>query len=840
MPTHTPLMQQYLTIKTEHKDRLLFFRMGDFYELFYDDAKLAASLLDLTLTHRGQSAGKPIPMAGVPYHAADNYLKRLLKLGYAVAICEQIGESVTKGLMERQVTRILTPGTLTDDLLMEPKQEAILLAIHQYKNGFALAYVNLNSGALQLLLAQDNNTLLNELLRIEPNEILIEENKPIPCLKDYKAIQPRPAFEFDIHHNKKRLGEQFRDLSLLEKSDLMPLIAPAGAIMAYLDLTQKQAITHLTHFSLQNNSTLLQLDAATQKHLELNVAHDQKFSLFALLDNTNTSMGARLLKRYLLTPLTLHNILKNRHQAVQMLLDNELFKDLKNILPTIADIERIVTRIALKTARPRCLGQLRQSLTNIPAIQKVFAQFATKQELAPLLQENFAKLNFPQELLTKLNLALVETPPLYLRDGQVIANGYDAELDTLRTLKNNAASLLLDLEAQEKQKSGLSTLKVAYNNVHGYYFELSKNQSQTLPNYFERKQTLKNKERFTTPLLKEFEQQILAADAKALMREKALYEELLAFIEPMLTTLSNLAQALAEIDVLAAFAYIAEKHNWSCPTFRQESGIYIEEGRHPVIEAMQTNPFVANDLELSQEKSTLLITGPNMGGKSTYMRQCALIVLLAHIGSFVPAKSALIGPIDRIFTRIGANDSITQGHSTFMVEMLETAHILHHATPKSLVLVDEIGRGTSTHDGMALAEAALIYLTLHCKAYTLFSTHYFELTELANKYSEIKNIHLEVKVTDNKLIFLYQVKPGASARSYGIEVASLAGIPQKVIQLAQERLNSTLPKVLIEYNKPTKSLINQRLLDLNLDQLSAINALNLLYELKEAALNEEN
>lgn len=839
MSAHTPLMQQYLHIKAEHADRLLFFRMGDFYELFYEDAKLAAKLLDLTLTHRGQSAGKPIPMAGVPYHAADGYLKKLLKLGQTVAICEQLGEAnSTKGLMERQVMRILTPGTITDDLLMEPKQEAILLAIYPCKKGFGLAYVNIANGSFQVLLAENEEKLQTELARIEPNEILIEEHQEIACLNHYSSIQRRPKWEFDPHHNKERLREQFRDFAFLEQKDSIYLIAPAGALLAYLAFTQRQEMPHLTHIALHNSSEILEIDAASQKNLELFTAQDQKSCLYAQLDKTNTPMGARLLKRWLLAPLRTHSILKERQQALKTLIDTQLYVALKNELKPIADLERITTRIAMKSARPRCLGQLRQTLKHIPYIQKTLKML--NMDLPELLQINLNKLNFPQDLLTKLELALVESPPLYVRDGQVIANGFDAELDKLRNLKNTAATLLLDLEKDEKLNSGLNTLKIAYNHVHGYYFEISKNQAQTLPDYFERKQTLKNTERYTTPRLKEFEEQILSAAAKALMLEKALYEELLLFIHPHLLTLNQIAKSLAELDVLVALADSAETHNWTCPTLTSNNEIHIIEGRHPVIEVIQNKPFVANDLYLTQDKTTLLITGPNMGGKSTYMRQNALIVLLAHIGSFVPAKAATIGPIDKIFTRIGANDSLTKGHSTFMVEMLETANILRHATKDSLVLIDEIGRGTSTYDGMALAEAVCIYLTAHSKAYTLFSTHYFELTSLVNKYSTIKNMHLAARIDNNNLTFLYQVQDGASSRSYGIEVAALAGIPQEVITLAKSRLklNNNVKLESPKINQ-SQSRLNLRVRAVELDKLSAINALNFLYELKQEALTEE-
>jgi DNA mismatch repair protein MutS len=826
-------MQQYLGIKANHPNMLLFFRMGDFYELFFEDAKRISSLLELTLTHRGQSAGLPIPMAGVPYHAAENYLARLLKQGESVAICEQIGDPCTgKGIMERQVTRILTPGTLTDEALMEPKQDPILLAIYQHTQGFGLAWVNLSAGRFHVLSVADKETLHAELMRLQPSEILIQEQATLDLLSEHPAVQQRPKWEFDPHHNTARLREQFKSLPHLGKQDETLLIPAAGALLAYLSLTQRQALPHLTHFTLENREDTLQLDAATQSHLELftNQSGERKYTLLSILDTTSTSMGSRLLKRWLAAPSRNHALLQARQQAISALLEHQLFSQLQTLLKPITDIERIASRIALKSARPRCLAQLRQTLQDIPSLQAELKLTAQATPLPILLQDIYTQLHFPEEVLTQLESALVESPPLNLRDTNVIAEGFDETLDELRSLKNHATDILLKLEEDEKNKSGIASLRIGYNQVHGYYFELSKTQAEQAPAHFERKQTLKGSERYTTKELKRFEEQVLSAESKANAREKALYETLLNFLEPHVQQLIQLGGALAELDVLASLAERSQTLNWCCPTLSTTPGLNIIQGRHPVIESLCKSTFVANDLQLFPSHSTLLITGPNMGGKSTYMRQNALIVLLAHIGSFVPATSA------RIFTRIGANDDLAQGRSTFMVEMIETAQILRQATSQSLVLIDEIGRGTSTHDGMALAEATCVYLSQQLQAYTLFSTHYVELRHLSESYPCIKNMHLEVSFVQEKLVFLYQVREGANARSYGIEVARLAGLPEAVLHLAKERLMqlpAPQPLMTVNETQPLNTALTDRLAMINPDLLTAKEALNLIYELRE-------
>lgn len=855
---HTPLMQQYLAIKQHHQDRLVFFRMGDFYELFYEDAKKAAALLELTLTHRGQSAGQPIPMAGVPFHAAETYLARLLRLGESVAVCEQIGDpSASKGLMERQVTRILTPGTITDDALLDPKQDPLLLAVVQHQSHLGLAWVNLSAARFQLLFIQQREDLKAELLRLQPTEILIPEDLNLEEINEWPAVRRRPLWEFDAQHQQEALQEQFRYLPTLSATEARVLIPAAGALLAYLKLTQRQSLPHLTHIDLEDRDHCLQLDAATQKHLELfaTLQGDKTYSLFNLLDQTHTPMGSRLLKRWLAFPTRDQLILHQRQQCIEFFMQSANTTALQTHLDACYDLERIASRIALKSARPRCLAQLRQTLQEQNNLQT--SLLSTSEHLPPPLQDYIDAISFNtttntsplQHLISLLEAALVEQPPVHLRDGGVIQQGFDAELDQFRSLHEHATDILLKLEAQERQDSGLSSLKIGYHSVHGYYFELSKNQSIHLPEHFQRLQTLKNTERYTTKHLKRFEEQWLSAESKARAREKYLFDQLLEQLLTHVPWIIRLGQNLAFLDVMINFSERAQTLNWNRPILTQEPGIYITQGRHPVIESILKNKththFVANDLQLTPETSTLLLTGPNMGGKSTYMRQTALIVLLAHLGSYVPAQHATLGPVDQIFTRIGAGDDLTQGQSTFMVEMMETAHILRNASAHSLVLIDEIGRGTSTHDGMALAEATCIHLTEKIRAYTLFSTHYFELTELEKNFSNIKNAHLEVQFHQQQLIFLYQVQPGSSARSYGLEVAQLAGLPKSVIEGARTRLqeltthqpSSTSTSQALSNNDPLKNAALLPWMDhlktLDPNQLSPRDALDLIYQFKE-------
>ncbi|WP_058518674.1 DNA mismatch repair protein MutS [Legionella parisiensis] len=840
--SHTPMMQQYLRIKSEYPDMLLLYRMGDFYELFFDDAKRAAQLLDLTLTHRGQSADKPIPMAGVPYHAVENYLARLIKKGESVAICEQIGDPATsKGPVERQVTRIITPGTVTDEALLDAKKDNLLLAIHCQKQKIGIAWVELSSGHFHLLELTEANQLSAELMRLQPAELLLQEES---SLEEYCAnfpIKLRPGWEFCFDGAKKRLCDQFSvsDLSAFGEHDHPTALIAAGALLSYLQTTQKQALPHLTTITLEHTHDYLQLDASTQKHLEIfeNMNGNHENSLLSLLDKTACSMGSRLLKRWLGRPLKQHNQIIARQHAIKEIIHLQYNASIHELLRQVCDVERIVSRIALKSARPRDLVALSHTLALLPELNVVLTQ--NKSELLVNLKKHIQPLPALQQLLAS---AIIENPPVLIRDGGVIAPGFDEELDEFRLLSTRANDKLMHLEQEEKQKTGLSTLKFGFNNVQGYYIELSKTQAEKAPPHYHRKQTLKNVERYITPELKQFEERVLSAQVKALAREKWLYENLLVEIQQNINELTQLAQALAKLDVLTTLAERAQSFNWCCPNLVPDSQISIEAGRHPVIEHLLQERFIANDLQLKPSQNILLITGPNMGGKSTYMRQTALIVLLAHIGSFVPAKSVTLGPIDRIFTRIGASDDLASGRSTFMVEMTETAQILRQATHESLVLIDEIGRGTSTYDGMALAYASCSYLATTIKAYTLFSTHYFELTHLPKQWSCIRNVHLQASLDTGRIIFLYRVEPGHANRSYGLEVAELAGIPAEVLKIAHTHLNhiQTTPpdsQIQSEAQVHTQSPVLHELAKLDPDRLTAREALDLIYRFKSMVTN---
>ncbi len=834
---HTPMMQQYLRIKSEYPDMLLLYRMGDFYELFFDDAKRAAQLLDLTLTHRGQSADKPIPMAGVPYHAVENYLARLIKKGESVAICEQIGDPATsKGPVERQVTRIITPGTVTDEALLDAKKDNLLLALHQQKQKIGMAWVDLSSGRFHLLELLETSQLSAELTRLQPAELLLQESSPLEeyCLNF--PVKQRPGWEFNLDSAQHRLREQFKvaDLAAFGENDYPTALIAAGALLAYLQTTQKQALPHLNAITLENSQDYLQLDSSTQKHLELfeNVQGSQENSLISVLDRTACAMGGRLLKRWLSRPLKQHHLIKARQQTISEIIQRQTDAQLHQLLRQVCDVERIVSRIALKSARPRDLQALGTTLTLLPELHGTLLPLQSL--LAQELKEHTKPLPELQQLLAT---AIIDNPPVLIRDGGVIAPGFDEELDELRMLSTRANETLDKLEQDERQRTGLSSLKFGFNNVQGYYIELSKAQSEKAPVHYHRKQTLKNVERYITPELKVFEEKVLSAQVKALAREKWLYDNLLDEIQRSINELTQLARALAQLDVLVTLAERAQSLNWSCPNLVAQSQISIEEGRHPVIENLLQERFIANDLQLNPSQNILLITGPNMGGKSTYMRQTALIVLLAHIGSFVPAKTATLGPIDRIFTRIGASDDLASGRSTFMVEMTETAQILRQATAESLVLIDEIGRGTSTYDGMALAYASCVYLATTIKAYTLFSTHYFELTNLPQQFPCIRNVHLQASLDTGRIIFLYRVEPGSANRSYGLEVAELAGIPVAVLKIAHSHLNhmqNSAPAV--EQFHPVvsaQSPILRELERIDPDQLTAREALDLIYRLKQ-------
>ncbi|MFI4919027.1 MAG: DNA mismatch repair protein MutS [Legionellales bacterium] len=834
--SHTPMMQQYLRIKSDYPDMLLFYRMGDFYELFFDDAKRASQLLDLTLTHRGQSADKPIPMAGLPYHAVENYLARLIKKGESVAICEQIGDPVSsKGPMERQVVRIITPGTVTDEALLDAKQDNLLLAIHQHKQKIGLAWVDLSGGRFHLLELQDDNQLSAELARLQPAELLLQELSPLQAYCANFPVKMRPGWEFNADNASKLLCAQFSvsTLAAFGEQNYPTALTAAGALLSYLHNTQKQALPHLTAMTLENTQDYLQLDAATQKHLELfeNVHGGKEHCLLSILDQSACTMGSRLLKRWLGRPLKQQQLIQERQQAVREFIHLQQDAAIHQLLNQCCDVERIVSRIALKSARPRDLVSLRRTLALLPELSALIA--ANQAPLICHLKDQIRPLPALQQLL---EAALIENPPMLIRDGGVIASGFDEELDELVRLSTNANGTLINLELEEKQRTGLSTLKFGFNSVQGYYIELSKVQAEKAPLHYQRKQTLKNVERYITPELKIFEEKVLSAQVKALAREKWLYENLLIELQQNITELNRLAQALAQLDVLSTLAERAQSLHWCCPSLVASAGISIQAGRHPVIEQLLQERFIANNLQLDPQNNILLITGPNMGGKSTYMRQTALIVLLAHIGSFVPAKSVTLGPIDRIFTRIGASDDLASGRSTFMVEMTETAHILRQATQESLVLIDEIGRGTSTYDGMALAHASCTYLATVIKAYTLFSTHYFELTELPQQWPCMRNVHLQASLGSGKIVFLYQVEDGPANRSYGLEVAELAGIPIEVLSLARTHLKQMHHHQEQVYEPqssiPPPSPVLRELALVDPDQITAREALDFLYKLR--------
>jgi DNA mismatch repair protein MutS len=791
---HTPLMKQYFAAKAEHPDVLLFFRMGDFYELFYDDARKAAKLLDITLTQRGSSAGQPIPMAGVPHHAHESYLARLVALGESVAICEQIGDpAASKGLVERKVVRIVTPGTVTDEALLQDRRDTLLLAVSRAKSGYGLAWADLSAGRFLVNEVANEDALEAELARLQPAETLVPDEEGWPeSVAARNGMRRRAPWLFDADSGRRQLLAFFgvHDLTGFGIDDKPLAIAAAGALLGYVEETQKQRLPHLTSIAVEASDGAIAMNAATRRHLELDsrIDGDANATLLGVLDSTITPMGGRLLRRWLHRPLRDRGVLRARHQAVATLVAHRADADLRDAFRAFGDVERILARIALRSARPRDLSTLRDALNLLPALRETLAPLDS-----PRLQELAAELGEHGAHAALLARAIVPQPPVLARDGGVIAEGYDAELDELRALSTNADQFLVDLEAREKAATGIATLKVGYNRVHGYYIEISKGQSDKAPPHYTRRQTLTGAERYITEELKSFEDKVLSARERALSREKLLYDALLDALDTDLESLKRCAAALSELDVLACFAERAQALDWVQPQLSDEPGLRIEGGRHPVVEALREEPFTPNDLVLDDSTRMLVITGPNMGGKSTYMRQNALIVLLAHIGSFVPATRAAIGPIDRILTRIGAGDDLARGQSTFMVEMAETSYILHHATSESLVLMDEIGRGTSTYDGLALADACARHLASVNRSYTLFATHYFELTALAEPGSGIANVHLDaVEHRDanghETLVFMHSVKDGPADRSFGLQVAALAGLPKSVVRQARARL----------------------------------------------------
>ncbi|MBK1735744.1 DNA mismatch repair protein MutS [Halorhodospira abdelmalekii] len=827
---HTPMMRQFLRIKADHPQTLLFYRMGDFYELFYEDAERAAKLLDITLTSRGESAGRPIPMAGVPVHAVESYLARLVRLGESVAICEQIGDpQAAKGPVERQVVRVVTPGTLTEEALLEERSTNLLAALAPATAGrkskrsteersesavcYGIATLELSSGHFTVLEVSGDEELAAELERLRPAELIVpdDDTTVVPPLPRATVAQRRGVWHFETTPARRLLLQQFatHDLSGFGAEGLDAPIAAAGALLQYVGETQRAALPHIRSLSVERRDEAIAIDAASRRNLEIerNLSGDSEHTLASVLDSSVTAMGGRLLRRWLQRPLRQHGVVAERHAAVAALLDDELtgqlgggelngglgghhppgatgYRELRAQLEGCADIERILARIALGSARPRDLTGLCTTLERLPAVRQLVTHLDSRR-----LQALAAQAGEHPETVARLQRAIVGSPPATVRDGGVIAEGYDAQLDELRALSRNADQFLTDLEARERAASGLSSLKVGFNRVHGYYIEVSRTQSDQVPEHFSRRQTLKGVERYITPELKRFEEQVLSAREQALAREKALYEQLLSELAEQLAPLQQAARALAEFDVLAAFAERAEALAYVRPELRKRPGLKIERGRHPVVERALDERFTANDIELHERRRMLLITGPNMGGKSTYMRQTALITLLAYAGSFVPAQRAVLGPIDRIFTRIGAADDLASGRSTFMVEMTETANILHNATAESLVLMDEIGRGTSTFDGLALAWATAERLAEKIRAFTLFATHYFEMTALAQTHANVANVHLEATEHGQRIVFLHTVREGPANRSYGLQVAALAGVPAAVLSAARDKLH---------------------------------------------------
>ncbi|WP_105663728.1 DNA mismatch repair protein MutS [Cronobacter dublinensis] len=784
---HTPMMQQYLKLKAQHPDILLFYRMGDFYELFYDDAKRASQLLDISLTKRGASAGEPIPMAGVPHHAVENYLAKLVNLGESVAICEQIGDPATsKGPVERKVVRIVTPGTISDEALLQERQDNLLAAIWQDAKGFGYATLDISSGRFRLTEPQDRETMAAELQRTNPAELLYAEDfAEMSLIEGRRGLRRRPLWEFELDTARQQLNLQFgtRDLVGFGVENAPRGLCAAGGLLQYVKDTQRTSLPHIRSITMERQQDGIIMDAATRRNLEItqNLAGGVDNTLASVLDCTVTPMGSRMLKRWLHMPVRDTNVLRNRQQAIAALM--EYSADIQPVLRQVGDLERILARLALRTARPRDLARMRHAFQQLPTLSTLLADID-----ADYVQTLRGQMGDFAELRDLLERAIIEAPPVLVRDGGVIAPGYHEELDEWRALADGATDYLDRLEIREREKLGIDTLKVGFNAVHGYFIQVSRGQSHMVPIHYVRRQTLKNAERYIIPELKEYEDKVLTSKGKALALEKQLYDELFDLLLPHLAELQKSAAALAELDVLANLAERADTLNYHCPTLTDKPGIRLVEGRHPVVERVLNEPFIANPLSLSPQRRMLIITGPNMGGKSTYMRQTALIVLMAYIGSFVPAEQAEIGPVDRIFTRVGAADDLASGRSTFMVEMTETANILHNATEHSLVLMDEIGRGTSTYDGLSLAWACAESLANRIKALTLFATHYFELTQLPEKMEGVANVHLDAIEHGDTIAFMHSVQDGAASKSYGLAVAALAGVPKEVIKRARQKL----------------------------------------------------
>ncbi|WP_261815955.1 DNA mismatch repair protein MutS [Vibrio gallicus] len=848
--SHTPMMQQYLGLKAENPEILLFYRMGDFYELFYDDAKRASQLLDISLTKRGASAGEPIPMAGVPFHAVEGYLAKLVQLGESVAICEQVGDPATsKGPVERKVVRIVTPGTVSDEALLSERVDNLIAAIYQHKGKFGYSSLDITSGRFMLSEPQTEEAMLAELQRTNPKELLFPEDlESVRLFEMRNGNRRRPSWEFELSTAKQQLNQQFGTKDLIgfgvENSELG--LCAAGCLIQYVKDTQRTALPHIRSLTIDRQDHSVILDAATRRNLELtqNLAGGTDNTLAEVLDYSATPMGSRMLKRWLHQPTRDLEVINQRLDAIGELIDTGLAQQLSPTLKLIGDVERILARLALRSARPRDLARLRNALQMLPEVESTINEVS-----AHKLQQLRDDAKPIDALCQLLEQAIIENPPVVIRDGGVIAPGYNQELDQWRDLANGATEYLNKLESDERERHGIDTLKVGYNAVHGFYIQVSRGQSHLVPPHYVRRQTLKNAERYIIPELKEHEDKVLNSKSKALAAEKKLWDELFDLLLPHLAALQSMSDAIAQLDVLQNLAERAETLEYCRPSLHQDIGISIKNGRHPVVEQVLDAPFIANPVELAPERKMLIITGPNMGGKSTYMRQTALISLMAHIGSYVPAQSATMGTLDRIFTRIGASDDLASGRSTFMVEMTETANILHNATQHSLVLMDEIGRGTSTYDGLSLAWASAQWLASQINALTLFATHYFELTELPNQINGLANVHLDAVEHGDEIAFMHAVQEGAASKSYGLAVAALAGVPKAVIKQARQKLNlleqlsNGDPKASSSHGSvdianqlsliPEPSEVEQAIADIDPDELTPRQALEELYRLKK-------
>lgn len=849
-PKHTPMMQQYLRLKAENPDILLFYRMGDFYELFYDDAKNASQLLDISLTKRGASAGEPIPMAGVPFHAVEGYLAKLVQLGESVAICEQVGDPATsKGPVERKVVRIVTPGTVSDEALLNERVDNLIAAIYEHKGKFGYSTLDITSGRFMLSEPETEEAMLAELQRTNPKELLFPEDfEQVRLFEGRNGNRRRPAWEFELATAKQQLNQQFgtKDLIGFGIEQAEHGLCAAGCLIQYVKDTQRTALPHIRSLTVDRQDHSVILDASTRRNLELtqNLAGGTDNTLAEVLDHSATAMGSRMLKRWLHQPTRDLITINERLDSISELIETGLAQELSPTLKNIGDIERILARLALRSARPRDLARLRNALQLLPELEASISEVSA--ERLQMLRDNAKPMD---ELCQLLESAVIENPPVVIRDGGVIAPGYSEELDQWRDLANGATEYLEKLEADERERHGIDTLKVGYNAVHGFYIQVSRGQSHLVPPHYVRRQTLKNAERYIIPELKEHEDKVLNSKSKALAIEKQLWEQLFDLLLPHLEQLQLMSDAVAQLDVLQNLAERAETLEYCRPSLSNEIGVSIQNGRHPVVEQVLDAPFIANPVELAPERKMLIITGPNMGGKSTYMRQTALIALMAHIGSYVPAESAQIGTLDRIFTRIGASDDLASGRSTFMVEMTETANILHNATEKSLVLMDEIGRGTSTYDGLSLAWASAEWLASQISALTLFATHYFELTELPAQIQGLANVHLDAVEHGDEIAFMHAVQEGAASKSYGLAVAALAGVPKSVIKQARQKLSlleqlshsdpkpaSSSPKVDIANQLsliPEPSEVEQAIANIDPDELTPRQALEELYRLKK-------